>query len=209
MKTTAAVALLGCAGVASSVAQTPAFTYQFNAPVALAPGATATITVLCAFTPGVGQPVGTQLGPLPVMGLESGGFSIVGNGGGWSNLALIYPVNWLFLSGTPVGGSVNGVVWGTGFVPPAVPSTVNPTPIWRGTFTMPDAPATLMLVATAQHGLWAGPHQPSGFPLVAYGPPTGAVVNIALVPAPAGTVGLALGLPFAFHRRRAGFERRE
>ena len=193
-------ALAGLASVAS--AQAPSFTYSIQAPASLAAGATAQITVLCAFTPGVGQNVTTSLGALPVMGLESGGFSIVGSGGSWSGLSLLAPVNFPFGTtvGTVAGGNVTGAIWGTGFVPPAVPSTVNPTPIWRGTFTMPNANVTLTLTGNGQGGLWAGPHS-SGLAVVANGAQAGAQATI-LVPAPASLALLGLGGLVAARRRR-------
>ena len=192
---------------ASAPAQIPSFGYSIEAPASLAPGATATITVLCAFTPGVGQPVGTVLGPLPVMGLESGGFSIVGSGGSWSNVSLIHPVNsWPAFPGTIAGPNIVGAIWWSGFVPPAVPSTVNPTPVWQGTFTMPGAPVTLSLFPSGQQGVWAGPS--GGLAVVANGAGTGAVANIALVPAPAGVVSVGLvSVVASTRRRRAPYSR--
>lgn len=98
-----------------------------------------------------------------------------------------------------------GVVWGTGFVPPAIPSTVNPTPIWRATFTMPTAPVTLNLQPAGLVGVWAGPHS-SGFAAVATAPATGAQVTIALVPGPAAwSVVVGGGLVLARRRRTASW----
>lgn len=169
---------------ATAGAQTPSFTYQFSAPAVLAPGATATITVLCGFTPASGQLVQTSLGPLPVMGLESGGFSIAGSGGAWSGLSLLAPFNFVtgLHPGTVTGSNVNGAIWGTGFVPPAIPSTVNPTPVWRATFTMPASNATLTLTPSFNHFLWA---QHPQLAVTTNGTPAAGAQVTILVPAPA------------------------
>lgn len=202
MKTS--LSILACvAGLAQvAAAQTPSFSYSFDAPAVLAPGATATITVLCGFTPGAGQLVQTSLGLLPVLGLESGGFSIAGSGGAWSGLSLIAPVN--FVLHTPwivAGSNVNGVIYGTGFVPPAIPSTVNPTPVWRATFTMPASNVTLTLTGNGNHFLWA---QHPQFAVTTNGvTATGAQVTI-LVPGPASLSLGAFSVLIACRRGRRG-----
>ena len=192
--------LTGLAGTVS--AQTPSFQYSIQAPTGLNPGETAVITVLCGFTPGVGAPVATALGQLPVMGLESGSFSLLGTAGSWSNAACLAPFNLIFGPSprqTIVGSSVIGVLWFTGFVPPAIPSTMNPTPVWRGTYTMPTAaPVTLTVHPNGKHGLWAGPH-PSGLAVVSNGPAAGTQVTI--LPAASSCVPL-VAAAFAIRRRR-------
>ena len=175
----------GIAAAAATVAAqpSPSFAYVIDAPAALAAGATATITVLCAFSPGVGQLVSTPIGPYPVWGLESGGFSIQGSGGQWAGLSLLPPLNFPFgtTAGTAAGGNVSGVIWGTGFVPPASPSTVNPTPIWRGSFTMPSVSATIGVVPNAfAHGLWVS-NAPTPITLFVNGPAVGAQTAILVL----------------------------
>lgn len=200
---TRVIALSAVAGLASiASAQNPTFTYSIQAPAALNPGETAVITVLCGFTPGVGQNVTTSLGALPVMGLESGGFSLSASGGSWSGLSLLSPVNFVLGTsvGTIAGSNVNGAIFGTGFVPPAVPSSVNPTPVWRGTFTMPATAVNLTVSGNGNHFLWAQ------HPVLAV-TTNGATAasgqaSIALVPAPATLALLGLGGLVAARRRR-------
>lgn len=185
------------------------FTYQFEGlPAVAAPGSTFQLTVLCKFTPDVGQLIAVGLGAYPVWGLESGQFSITGTGGNWSDLSLIPPFTFPLgtSAGVPNGGNVTGVIWGTGFVPPAIPSTINPTPVWRGTFTMPSADVILSLTptGTGQHGLWLGPHA-SGLGVVANGPASGTQVTI-LVPAPA-AFGVLLFSGLVAGRRRSARRR--
>jgi hypothetical protein len=196
-------ALAGLASVAS--AQTPSFQYSIQgAPAVMAPGATASITILCGFTPGVGGIVNTPIGPRPVLGLSSGSFNIVGtvNGSAFSSLALFAPYNFIgTTTGAAAGSSVAGAIWGNGFGPPlGTVSTVNPTPLWSGTFTQGNTATTLQLNPVGAHGVWAG--NPGEFAVESLSTATQGANVIIDVPAPASLALLGLGGLVAARRRR-------
>lgn len=205
MKTRAILvsAVAGLASVAS--AQTPTFQYSINAPANLNPGQTATITVLCGFTPGVGGAIAVPVAPGAgtVLGLSSGTFGIAGSGGSWGGNALTAPYNFIGTSaGTNAGGNVSGVIWGNGFGPPlGTVSTVNPTPLWSATFTMPASNVTLQINPVGNHGVWAMPNGGSFSVEVLSTAAQGAQATI-LVPAPASLALLGLGGLVAARRRR-------
>ena len=194
-------ALAGLASVAS--AQTPSFVYSLSSSAGtnLTAGQTTTITILCQFTPGVGGIVNTPIGPRPVLGLSSGSFNVVGAAGGWGGLALQAPYNFIGTTvGGIAGGNVNGAIWGNGFGPPlGTVSTVNPTPLWTGTFTYPGGNVLLQVNGVGNHGVWAG--NPGEFSVESLSTAVQGG-SITLIPAPATLALLGLGGLVASRRRR-------
>jgi hypothetical protein len=192
--------LIATAGLAhAAAAQSPSFQYYIQAPASLNPGQTATITVLCGFSPGVGQPVtgGT------VLGLASGAFSVLGSSGGWSANQLIAPYNFLppASAGIISGSNVNFILWGNGFGPPlGTVSTVNPTPIWQATFTMGLSAAAITVNRLSAHGIWC---MPTGG-TIAFELSSTAVqgAQIVILPAPSSFALLAAAGLIASRRRR-------
>ncbi len=194
--------------------------------VFLAPGESTTVTVLVSFSPGIGVVIGSAP-PLqgPVLGLNDGSFSITGTpsgGGATGNFgllpgpnhpSLVAPYNWLpgiaTQPGTPAGNSVNGVVWGLGFLfQPLHPLPANPGVVWTGTFTV--APASgggtidLAFTGLGPTGILVSSSPPGGaIPWVAtYGSAPGLGATI-VVPGPAAALAFALaGIPAARRSRR-------
>ena len=199
---TAASAVISLAGWAG--AQTPSFFYHVQAsPPWLNAGQTGTVTILCSFSPGIGQLVSTPLGPRPVLGLSAGAFDIVASGGALTHPALIEPYT-VGSPGTPLGSTVLGVAWSNGAAPPiGTVSTLTPTPIWTVTYTHGVGNAVVNCNPTGAHSVWAGnPGEPA---IEVFGTQVlGASWVYLSVPTPAGLALFAAAATLAPRRRRHG-----
>ncbi len=193
--------------------------------VFLAPGESTTVTVLVSFNPGIGAIIGSAP-PLqgPVLGLNDGAFSITGapSGGATGNFAvlpganhpsLVAPYNYLpgvgAMPGTPAGNSLNGVIWGMGFVVwPPHPLPANPGTVWKGTFTVSAAsgPGQIDLAFTGlgDTGILAVmTASTNNFTWIAtFSSSPGAGGTIFTIPAPAGLALLGFGGLVAPRHRR-------
>ncbi len=160
-----ALSLFGAAVAQAQTGGTATYSIAFGSPGGpnsigpLPPGTVIDVFVNVAWTTG---------GTPPPIGLADGAFSITGNGGGatpgtWGvntnsgSPTYSLPNPWggqniggLGVSvGTPSGTSINGVIWGMGFLlTQPHPFPQNPANVWRGTFTMGTPTSSIVLNIT-------------------------------------------------------------